>query len=56
MDLKNDTGERFMDKTKLLSIGTLSKLTGVHIKSLRYYDQIGTMPPAYVDPDTKYRY
>ncbi len=45
-----------MDKTKLLSIGTLSKLTGVHIKSLRYYDKIGILPPAYVDPDTKYRY
>ncbi len=45
-----------MDKTKLLSIGTLSKLTGVHIKSLRYYDKIGILPPVYVDPDTKYRY
>ena len=45
-----------MDKTKLLSIGTFSKLTGVHIKSLRYYDEIGILPPAYVDPDTRYRY
>lgn len=47
---------RVMDKTKLLSIGTLSKLTGVHIKSLRYYDAIGVLPPTYVDPDTGYRY
>lgn len=45
-----------MDKTKLLSIGTLSKFTGVHIKSLRYYDEIGILPPAYVDPNTGYRY
>ncbi len=45
-----------MDKTKLLSIGTMSKLTGVHIKSLRYYDKISILPPAYVDPDTQYRY
>lgn len=45
-----------MDKTKLLSIGIFSKLTGVHIKSLRYYDEIGILAPAYVDPDTRYRY
>ena len=45
-----------MDRTKLLSIGIFSKLTGVHIKSLRYYDEIGILAPAYVDPDTRYRY
>lgn len=45
-----------MDKSKLMTIGTLSKLTGVHIKSLRYYDAIGILPPAYVDPRTGYRY
>lgn len=40
----------------LISIGELSKLTGVGIKSLRYYDEIGVLVPAYVDPDSKYRY
>lgn len=45
-----------MDKTKLLPIGVFSKLSGANIKSLRYYDQIGVLPPAYVDPDTGYRY
>ena len=45
-----------MDKSKLLSIGTLSKLTGVHVKSLQYYDEIGILPPTYVDPSSKYRY
>lgn len=41
---------------KFLSIGQLSGLTGVHVKSLRYYDEIGILKPAYVDPDTGYRY
>lgn len=45
-----------MEKNKLLSIGAFSKLSGANIKSLRYYDQIGVLPPAYVDPDTGYRY
>lgn len=43
-------------KRKLLSIGEVSRLAGVHIKSLRYYDRIGVLKPAYVDPDTGYRY
>ena len=45
-----------MDKSKLISIGTLSKLTGVHIKSLRYYDRLGILRPAYIDPASGYRY
>lgn len=40
----------------LISIGDLSKLTGVHIKALRYYDKIGILKPAYVNPETGYRY
>lgn len=39
-----------------MSIGELSKITGVHIKSLRYYDRLGILTPEYVDPDTGYRY
>ena len=46
----------FLDKSKLISIGTLSKLTGVHIKSLRYYDRLGILRPAYIDPASGYRY
>lgn len=34
-----------MDKKHLLTIGNISKQTGVHIKSLRYYDKIGILPP-----------
>lgn len=45
-----------MDKQNLLTIGNLSKQTGVHIKSLRYYEQLGILCPAHTDPDTGYRY
>jgi DNA-binding transcriptional MerR regulator len=34
----------------------MSKLTGVHIKSLRYYERIGILKPAYVNPSSGYRY
>lgn len=43
-------------KKKLLSIGKLASLTGVHIQSLRYYEKIGILIPVYIDPETKYRY
>lgn len=45
-----------MDKQNLLTIGHLSKQTGVHIKSLRYYEQLGILRPVHTDPDTGYRY
>lgn len=41
---------------KYLSIGEVAKLKGVGIKSLRYYDKLGILSPAYVNPDTGYRY
>ncbi|MCR5419009.1 MAG: helix-turn-helix domain-containing protein [Lachnospiraceae bacterium] len=39
-----------------LSIGKVSKLKNVSIKSLRYYDQIGVLRPAYINEKTNYRY
>lgn len=45
-----------MNDPKLMSIGQVSRIAGVHIKSLRYYDQIGVLRPAYTNPDTGYRY
>lgn len=45
-----------MRKQKLLTIGLLSKITDVSIKSLRYYEQIGILPPVYTDEKTGYRY
>lgn len=43
-------------KKNYFSIGKLSKLTGVHIQSLRYYDELGILKPAWIDPVTSYRY
>ena len=45
-----------MEKKNLLSIGELSKITGVHIKALRYYDSLGILTPTYIDPNSGYRY
>ena len=39
-----------------LSIGKVSKLKNVSIKSLRYYDRIGILKPAFVNTETNYRY
>jgi len=39
-----------------MTIGELSKLRNVNRKSLRYYEEIGALIPAYTDPETKYRY
>lgn len=41
---------------KYFSIGEVSRLKGISIKALRYYDKIGILKPAYVNPDTGYRY
>ena len=43
-------------KDKLLSIGEVSKYTGAGIKALRYYERINLLKPAFVDPDSGYRY
>jgi len=45
-----------ISKKNLLSIGDVSKLTGAGIKSLRYYEKINILKPAYVSPDSGYRY
>lgn len=41
---------------ELLSIGEVAHLKGVGIKALRYYERIGILLPAYVNPETGYRY
>ena len=37
-------------------IGVFSKISKTTIKTLRYYDEIGLLKPAYVDEDNGYRY
>ena len=39
-----------------LSIGEVSKIKGVSVKSLRYYGELGILPPVYINPETGYRY
>ena len=38
------------------SIGEFSKSTRLSQKALRLYDELGLLPPAFVDPDNGYRY
>ena len=40
----------------MLRIGEFSKLTGVPIRTLRYYDEIDLFKPADIDLFTDYRY
>lgn len=40
----------------LFSIGQISRLFDINIRTLRYYDEIGFLKPEYVEPDSKYRY
>jgi len=43
-------------KNKLFSIGEISKYTGASIKSLRYYEEIKILKPAFIDPYSSYRF
>ncbi len=40
----------------LLSIGELARIRNVNVQSLRYYEKLGILIPAYVSPDSGYRY
>ena len=40
----------------MFRIGDFARMTGVSVKTLRYYDQIGLFTPQQVDPFTGYRY
>jgi len=51
-NLRNEKRE----KNNLLSIGELSKFTGAGVQSLRYYERMKLLEPAFIDPETKYRY
>jgi DNA-binding transcriptional MerR regulator len=38
-----------------MQIGRFARLTGLTVKALRHYDDLGLLKPAHVDPDTGYR-
>lgn len=44
------------DMKKYLTIGEVSKIKRVSAKSLRYYEKLGILLPAYVNMETGYRY
>ena len=41
---------------KLYSIGEVSKIKGITIKTLRYYQSVGLIEPVYIDENSGYRY
>jgi len=43
-------------ENELLSIGEMSKLTGISIQALRYYERKNIIKPVYINPDSGYRY
>ena len=43
-------------RMQLMPIGRFSRLTGVGVKALRHYDEIGLLVPAAVDDETGYRF
>ncbi len=40
----------------LLSIGDVAKLRNINVQSLRYYEKMGVLTPAYINPESGYRY
>ena len=45
-----------MNTNNLLTIGEMAKFTGASVYSLRYYERINMLTPAYIDPNSGYRY
>lgn len=40
----------------MFGIGTVARLGGVSVRTLRYYDEIGLLRPVWVDPNSGYRW
>lgn len=43
-------------RPELIGIGEFARRVRLSVKQLRRYDELGLLPPAYVDPDSGYRY
>lgn len=48
--------EQAYDRKKYLTISQVAKLRNININSLRYYEKLGVLVPAYVDSESRYRY
>jgi DNA-binding transcriptional MerR regulator len=44
-----------LETTSLMPIGRFARLTGLSVKALRHYDELGLLRPASVDPSSGYR-
>ena len=45
-----------LHRMQLMPIGRFSRLTGIGVKALRHYDEVGLLVPAAVDDETGYRF
>ena len=45
-----------MHDRSLYAIGEFSKITGLTVKALRFYDEQGVLAPSAIDAETGYRY
>src|SRR5262249_54640965 len=45
-----------VEAQRMLSIGRFARLTGLSVKALRHYDEVGLLRPAHVDDWTGYRW
>lgn len=52
----HSTGGQAPGTQRLMPIGIFSRITGLSHRALRLYADRGLLPPAYVDPETGYRY
>jgi DNA polymerase-3 subunit beta len=43
-------------ESDLFTIGDLARASGLSVSALRFYDRVGILPPAHVDPVTGYRW
>ena len=42
--------------TGMMKISAFAKVSGISIKTLRYYDELGLLKPAHIDKQSGYRY
>ena len=44
-----------LETSELMTIGRFARVTGLTVKALRHYDEVGLLRPAAVDAETGYR-
>jgi DNA-binding transcriptional MerR regulator len=44
-----------LETSELMTIGRFARITGLTVKALRHYDEVGLLRPATVDSETGYR-